>query len=155
MDHFKNACSFVTKLLSQYPRTVLEIKNKLAKKGYNDEIIDKTVNFFLKHKLLSDKEYAEMFLENQIKYRPVGRILCKNKMVKKGLDQDLVEKTLKKNFSEKEEIKLAYKLAKAKERMIKSKTKKDKITKIGQYLNRKGFSENIIWQILEELNLLN
>ena len=26
---------------------------------------------------------------------------------------------------------------------------------IGQYLNRKGFAENIIWQTLEALNLLN
>jgi regulatory protein len=154
-NQFKDACSYVTKLLAQYPRPVLEIKNKLNKKGYKEEIISKTIKFFIEHKLLSDEEYAKLFLENQIKYRPTGRIMCRNKMIKKGLDRDLVERTLIEDFSQSEEERLAHKLAKSKERLLKNKTKKDKFAKIGQYLNRKGFSENIIWQTLEELNLLN
>ena len=154
-NKFKDACSYVTKLLAQYSRPVLEVKNKLNKKGYKKEIVNKTIEFFIEHKLLSDEEYAELFLENQIKYRPAGRILCRNKMIKKGLDRDLVERILNEKFSKGEEEQLAYKLAILKEKIINSKTKKDKISKIGQYLNRKGFSENIIWQTLEALKLLN
>ncbi|NQU99770.1 MAG: RecX family transcriptional regulator [Parcubacteria group bacterium] len=154
-NQFKDSCSYVTKLLAQYPRTVFEIKNKLVKKEYEEEIINETIKFFIEHKLLSDEEYAKLFLENQIKYRPTGRIMCRNKMIKKGLDRDLVERTLSEDFSQSEEEGLAYKLAKSKEIFFRNKTKKEKFAKIGQYLNRKGFSENIIWQTLEELNLLN
>ena len=155
MSHFKDSCSYVTKLLAQYPRTVLEIKNKLIKKGYKEEIINETIKFFIENKLLSDEEYAQLFLENQIKYRPAGRIMCRNKMIKRGLDRDLVERTLSENFSESTEEKLAYKLAKSKKIFFRNKTREEKFNKIGQYLNRKGFSENIIWQTLEELDLLN
>lgn len=155
MNEFKNACSYVTKLLAQYPRTILEVKNKLAKKGYEDKVVGEIIKFFIENNLLSDEEYAELFLENQIKYRPVGKMLCRNKMIKKGLSRELVDKTLYDNFPQSIEEELAYKLAKSKDNYIGNKSKKDKITKIGQYLNRKGFTESTIWQTLDKLDLLN
>jgi regulatory protein len=155
MSQFKDSCSYVTRLLAQYPRTIFEVRNKLIKKGYEEKIISETIKFFIENKLLSDEEYARLFLENQIKYRPAGRNLIRNKMIKRGLSRDLVEKFLSENFSREAEEQLACKLAKSKEKETRLKKKKDKISKIGQYLDRKGFSESIIWQTLEALNLLN
>lgn len=155
MKDFKKSCSYVTKLLAQHPRTVFEIENKLKKKGYRDQVVEETISFFKENNLLSDKEYARSFVENQIKYRPVGRILCKSKMLKKGLNKDLIDNILNEEFTEDVEQDLAQRLAKSKVREVRNKTKKEKISKIGQYLNRKGFSESMIWETLESLDLLN
>ena len=156
MDQFKNACRYVSKLLAQYPRTVKEIEDKLLNKGYNKELIKKTIAFFVENKLLSDKDYALAFLESQIKNRPVGRILLYKKMIKRGLSKELVKKVIADYFTSDLEQETAYKLAREKERKLpRDITRKNKFNKIGRYLQSKGFTEDIIWQVLEKLNLLN
>ena len=157
MKDFQRAYDIVIKMLSSYPRTIFEVRKKLRTKFFSEEIISKVIKHCQEEKILSDERYAEMWLENQLKYRPMGRILCCKKMLGRGLKIELVNKTLENYFDEEKEVSLAYNLASGKiiELRHKSLTKKQITPKIGQYLNRKGFPENIIWNVLEKMDLLN
>lgn len=157
MEEYKTAYNLAVKMLASYPRTVFEVRNKLRKKGFQEEIIAKIIKRLEEEKILSDEEYAKLWLENQLKYRPSGRNLCRKKMINRGLANDLVSRVLESDFSDEREIKLATLLVSRKLEEIENKSlkKKSKISKLGQYLDSKGFSEYIIWQVLEELGLLN
>lgn len=157
MEEYKKAYDLVARMLSMYPRTVFEVKKKLCEKGFKEKTIEKVIEYFKEEKILSDKNYAKIWLENQLKYRPAGKSLCRKKMIDRGLNVDLVNEILEEDFSEEKEVDLAYRLADKKlvEITNRSLKQKDKISKVGHYLNRKGFSENIIWNVLEKLDLLS
>lgn len=152
----KKAKFIVQRLLEQYPRTIKEIKDKLEDKDFDQNVIQETITYFKKLGYLNDEEYVSLWLESRLKRKPVGRLLCFEKLKQRGVSQDLIWKILDKDYPEEKEKELASNLAlRKKQDFEKQSLPRLKIgRKIGVFLDRKGFPEGMIWEILEELGLL-
>jgi regulatory protein len=155
IKEIKKAESFVSKLLSVHPRTVKEIKDKLANKEFGDEIINQVVSHFLDLGYLNDEEYINLWLENQIKYRPSSRAFCFKKLKNLGIDENLIKETLGRAFDEEKEFQVALKIAEDKILELRGLPPKKLMEKLGQFLFRKGFPESVIWKVLENKNLID
>ncbi len=155
---FCQALDYSQKLLSQYQRTVFEIKEKLKKKNCSPKIINQAIKYLQEKDYLNDQEYAETWLEFQLKNRPCGRIICYKKLTQKGISKNLASQILAENYSDEKELELVKMLAQKKCRdfaLQRLGDKKKRMLKINSYLKNKGFSESIIIQYLESCGYFN
>lgn len=141
---------YVLKLLARYPRTVAEIRTKLATKHCPAEISQVVIQEMIAQGYLDDQEYAQKWLDNQLTHRPCGRWFCYQKLRTKGIAAELAKETLAVHYPEDKELKIARRLAERKKTEI-NKPSKERETKIAFYLKNKGFADDIIYKIVSDL----
>ena len=150
-EEIKKAKDYAFKLLSYRPRSIKEIEDRLKKKDYSAKVILEVIKSLKRLKFLNDKEFSRMWVESRIKTRPMGRYRLYQELIQKGIDRDLIEKTLN-NYREEEEIKLARELAQRK--LKRSYQNLDEVTtkrRLYGFLQRRGFSYDIIQEVMKEL----
>lgn len=150
-EEVKRAKDYAFKLLSYRPRSIKEIRDRLKKKDYSSKVILEVIKSLKRLKFLNDKEFAQMWVESRIKTRPMGRYRLQQELIQKGIDRDLIEKTLS-SYREEGEIKLARELAQRK--LGRSYQNLDKITtkrRLYGFLQRRGFSYDTIQEVMKEV----
>jgi regulatory protein len=152
-DVYQKAKQYAERLLAQHPRTVWEVRTKCQQKKFESEIVKIIIQEFSDSGFLDDRKYAKLWLENQIKYRPCGRILCYKKMLARGLGGSLVKEILEKEYSQEKEEAAARELADKKIKFHRD-LKGEKMTqKIISFLKSRGFGDEVIIKVLEKLEL--
>src|SRR5258708_197943 len=110
--NLEKAYDYAVFLLSLRLRTVGEMREKMEKRGYNPEAIEKVIEKLHSQKYLDDKSYAEVFLDNLKQYKNFGFYGIKKKFMLKKLPPSLIEAVLQEGFSLEEEIKIAERFLK-------------------------------------------
>lgn len=133
-------------LLNLRLRTQQELTDKLIEKGYNQSIVKNEINRLIDLKYLNDQTYAQIFVENCVKFKTYGFYFVKQKMFLKKLPKNLCEKILEEFFDEENELKIAkkYLLKIAK----KAPTGYIEKQKIALKLKNRGFRSNVISKCL-------
>ncbi|UMZ73478.1 regulatory protein RecX [Natranaerofaba carboxydovora] len=137
------------KYLTYRPRTVSEVKNHLKKKGYSSRVINLVVEKLSEINYLNDYQYAVDWLNYQISNSKDGPKLLEYKLKQKGISQDIVKHAIHEIIDEDKELNLARKAFKKKYNSEISTLTYEEKQKVGAYLQRKGFSYEIIVNILD------
>ncbi len=137
------------KFASYKPRTCKQVEDKLREK-YDYEIIEDTIAFLEEFDLLDDRKYAEMFIKDFIERKPSGKPRLRQELFRKGVSSVIVEETLEKLFPEEESINLARRAAEKKLRAVSYKPLEKQKSSLVSYLQRQGFSYEVIKAVLEE-----
>lgn len=149
MKDKNQALKFAIKLLSIRKRSVFEMRNRLKRKEFEDDIIDEAVKELLEYKYLDDEEFAEAYINDRINFNPRGSFLVKKELREKGIAENIINEKIKELFPEKKEMELAKKAAEKKRETLNKDLEKNKIyQKIGSYLQAKGYSAYIIREVL-------
>ncbi len=149
----KQANNYSLKLISQYSRTIFEIQKKLKSKYFSPEIVQQTIQFLKDNNYLDDKEYAQQWLEFQLKNRPCGKALCYKKLKQKRVSTDIIDQVLKQKYPEEKEQQILEKLAIRKSKELRSYPKKKKFNKLANYLKSKGFSTHLMIDYFEKFKI--
>jgi len=134
------------KYLKYRPRSVTEVKTRLKKKQYKQEVIEKTIKRLKKLGLLNDDEFVKMWIRDRSNRKPRGRKLIHYELEKKGIPVEIIKENLS-ILTLEDEIDMAR-------RLIKKRFKKDESInkeRIMNYLYTKGFSLSIIQKVLKEM----
>ncbi len=138
------------RLLSVRPRSVEELCKRLKLKRHTADIINKVMDLLKKQGLVDDEKFAKLYAESRVYSKPSGRKQLEFDLKRKGLSRDLVSKTLS-NLSDYDEKKAAKDLvAKRFERMSGVPAEKKK-GRIYGFLKRRGFGNEVIFSVMEEL----
>ena len=148
-DEFGYGKKAAYSFLAYKPRSKKELMKKLKQKKVSDNIIDDIIELLEKQKYLDDKTYAKSYLEDKLNSKPIGRRLAKLKLFEKGIDKELIEKTIDENYSEDKEFELAAKLMEKFEKKVKHKDPADKRNKCYRYLISKGFDYETAGRVLK------
>jgi regulatory protein len=142
--------SYAYRLLNYRPRTELEIRDKLKKRGFAEDIIDCLVLKLKEKSLVDDYNFARMWVKSRIQGNNHGFFRIRQELLEKGIDKDTIEdvvQLLNKDFNE-------YDTAK---QLIESRLKsvcgldKDKAQRrLYSYLKRRGFSDSVIYKVINE-----
>ncbi|MEG6615683.1 regulatory protein RecX [Peptococcaceae bacterium 1198_IL3148] len=144
------AKNYALRLLTYRQRSQHEIKNRLEQKGYDQCIIEQTLDFLKDCKLIDDYQFAQQYIYNKISSaKPVGVNRMKYELVQLGIDKDIVSDAVA-TIDYQTELDLAKKLVK---RTINNKTSPPKSQKLVALLLRRGFSYNIIKEALRDFDL--
>lgn len=121
---------------------------KLKEKGYSDEEVLSAINRLTELKYLDDRQYAQIYLENLIKYRNFGYFGVKKKLLEKRLAPELVNKLMQ-NFTLKEEVKIGKRLLSSKA-LVMAPNGKGKIAKepVARKLQSRGFRSEAILKLI-------
>lgn len=143
------------KFLEFRPRSEKEVRDYLAKKiSIKDSIkfreaaaspaIERIIEKLTKYKYLNDRQFATWLKNSRVKGRAKSKMAVKIELLQKGIEKDIIEKTLS-NFPD--EVELAKKSVSKK---IMRWSQLDKISfkkKIYSYLLTKGFSYEVIRKV--------
>jgi regulatory protein len=135
------------RFLSYRPRSESEMKQRLARHGYDEETIEKTLGRYREMGLVDDAAFARFWIENRNTFSPRSRRLAKMELKKKGLQTEIIEEAVN-DIDEKEN---AYRAALSRARRLEALDYKDFRTKLGQYLGRRGFNYGIIKEVTDRV----
>ncbi|RKD21601.1 regulatory protein [Caminicella sporogenes DSM 14501] len=145
----KRANSYALKLLSYRLRSEKEIKDKMNLKGYDAEVIDKTVKYLKEYNYINDFEFTNEFVREKL--NKFGKKRIKLELINKGINEDIIDSVLNKEIDDDLEYEKALELAKKKLKVYGQDDKNGVYRKLGLYLQRKGYNYRIITKILKEI----
>ena len=138
--------------LSYSLRTEKETRQKLAKEGLEDDIIETVVKKLTKMKLLNDSEYAKSYVRTMAKTTDKGPRFIANSLKEKGISLYDTEDALL-EYPAEMQLKNALKLARKTVAKSKKKSFNECNQRITQALLNKGYSSELASQVRQSLNL--
>ncbi|MFW6001506.1 MAG: regulatory protein RecX [Halanaerobium sp.] len=135
-------------LLSYRERTVKEMRDRLKKKDFSAEVIDRVIAFLLEKDYLNEERFAEMWIRSRINHHPRGRKLIYKELSDKGLESGIIDSALNEHLSRKKELEMAEYLM---EKWLRRRKDEDSSSyKLKNYLARKGFNYDLIYEITDK-----
>jgi regulatory protein len=119
-------------------RSSNEIRQNLRRKGLSEDLIDKVVSRLENSRVIDDKGFARMWVENRSDHRPRGRRMLAYELKQKGIAEEIIRETLEENLPDEDE--LAYQAALLQSRKLKQADWAEFRKKMYDHLARRGFS---------------
>lgn len=139
------------KFLGYKARSEKEVRDKLIKENYPQEIINRIIELFKHYNYINDENYTKTYINNRIKFKPRAKRMLKYELVQKGIDNDTIENII--DSSNIDETDIAISLLQKKLKNKKDIEQKEK-QKIYNYMLRRGFDYETINRAFKEvLNL--
>lgn len=151
-DEVAKAFNRALNFLSYQMRSEYEVKKKLLDSGFGDSVVLEAIRKLEKLGFLNDESYSKALLEMKKKTAKKGPKAIKQDLMKKGIDQKTQEKVLE-TFTYEEQLQLAMELA---EKTVKANAKKTPTQikqKVQDTLMRKGYSFDIVNEVLDQIEL--
>lgn len=149
-DNYIKCKNAALKTIERTYKSEKELAQKLALKGYDDHIINRTINFMKEYNLLNDNNYATMYVKD--KSRNIGKKKIKYSLLQKGIDEEIIESELEKINND--EVKaIVYEMALKKYKVF-SKRENDnyKLTqKLYRFLMGKGYDYDLIKDVVKSI----
>ena len=80
------------KTIERSYKTEKEIRDKLLNKEFNEETVEKTINFLKEYTFIDDLKFTKMYVKDRI--RTQGRNKIKYALIQKGVNKYLVDEVL-------------------------------------------------------------
>lgn len=122
-----------------------ELRRKLLKKFPEPESVERVIKRLEELNYLNDEKFVSDWIEYRLNFKPRGRLLLRRELLAKGLNPDLVEKTLEIVYNrDRERGELKDLITLREKRYTPDRKGRNRLT---AYLLRRGF----IWQDIEEI----
>jgi regulatory protein len=131
LSRAKNSCF---RLLGYRSRSIGEIRDYLNGKKFDDEIINKTIEFLTSKDFLNDEAFARSWVENRVNIKKTSVRQLKLELRQKKVPVEIINKVLE--DEDVDEVELIKEIIDKKRTQLKY---HDDL-KLKQYLARKGFS---------------
>jgi len=129
-------------------RSECEIRNRLAKKGFDHEIIDQVIIELKARSILNDAQFAQEWVESRAVNKPRGRKLFTLELKNKYVKQEDIDQAFQ---GLPDEETLAMNAGRRVARRFENLDKQTFMKKMYEHLYRKGFTYHTIRSIEEDL----
>jgi len=147
-EQFSKAKSSAFNLLSYRERTIKEMRDRLRKKDFSEEIINPLIDYLLEKDFLNEERFAEMWIRSRKNNHPRGRKLIYKELKDKGLNRKIINEALNQYLSREKEVDMAVYL---RDKWLRRRKDEDISSyKLKNYLANKGFNYDIIYQITDK-----
>ncbi len=149
-DELESAYLKAINFLSYRARSSAEIRKNLRKHEISELCIEPTIERLEKQGFLSDKDFAETWVENRNTFRPRGKRALTYELRQKGISNQVIETTLEEMVNEEE---LVYQAGRKKANQLARRNLEwqDFRKKLASFLARRGFNYGIISPVLSVL----
>lgn len=149
-DEVKRAEYYGIRFLGIRPRTQMELIKHLHDKGFTDETIHQVCKTFHEKNYLDDQQFAHQWVMERMHLKPRGKQLLRYELNRKGVDSHIIDEAMD-EISFEEELEAAKKIVLKKYSRPIFATGMEMRNKIGPFLQRKGFTYDVIISVLEQL----
>ena len=149
LEERRSAKEKAFRLLAVRPRSKKELNDRLKRAGFSQNDIDWVLNDLVRLKLVNDSEFAVLFARNRMATKPCGRFLLQKELQQKGIADSDIARAISAAYEEQKEYDIARQIA-AQNKKKQIRLNEDKARKrVADFLMRRGFSWDIVTQILE------
>lgn len=154
-DEIFNAKSSAYRYLGNRNHSTFEIKQKLKKKGYSNQIIDEVTSSLIQNGYLNDIQFTHSFIQNRIERKHEGLIKIKSELLKRGVSSEIIASAIEDYsgdtiHSDNAKILLEKKYISLKNKNLEYVKLKSRLY---NYLRSKGFTNDLIIKSIENLIL--
>ncbi len=146
--NLNRAKEYALRLLEYRERSEQEIKERMARKNYNERLIKSTIESLKNHNLVNDRRFARMWAESCLR-RSYGRWKVQTDLNKKGIDKEIVEEVLRESYSKVDEVQIALALIQKKWPSLK-KEENALLRRVSEFLKRRGFPFEVIAEVIRQ-----
>jgi len=147
IDEIHRGLDTATRYLGYRPRSEMELRNQLQRRGFTAEIIDSVINKLKEQGLVDDISFARFWTENRESFSPRSQYLTACELKQKGINGEIIARSVS-NIDDGDS---AYRIALIKARRLNKIDFPDFRKRLGGYLQRRGFSYEIINQTLAKI----
>ncbi len=133
--------------LSCRPRSESELRTRLERYGYQDDLVAATLDRLRGSGLIDDSSFAAFWTENRASFSPRSSRLVAQELRQKGVGSAIIAEAVETLDNEAEAYRAGYKKAQALERADYHEFRR----KLGAFLLRRGFDYEEIRLVVERL----
>lgn len=149
-DEFIKCKNSALRTVEKSYKTEKELMNKLKERGFEEDTINRTLNFLREYNLIDDEKYAEMYIKDRLRIQ--GRNKIKYALIRKGINEDILLEKLA-NIDSENEDDTAFKLAEKRYNILKKREcDKYKLSqKLFRFLLSKGYDYDCCNKVVRKL----
>ncbi len=137
------------RLLGLCDRSKRELKERLLRKGYSDAAAEGVSGEMESLGYIDDRRYAERFVSDAVNRRYAGPQMIVSALQKKGVARDIIDDVLCKVSNDSSQADIARLALGRRLRNRSAPRDRDEIRRLSDYLRRRGFSYDIIKDVLK------
>jgi regulatory protein len=147
-DYQEGAYQYAILVLSYRPRSIAELRQKMAAKEYTEVVVDMVIERMTQNGLLNDSQFAQAWVENRSAFHPRSRRALSMELHRKGITDEVIGQTLSESGNEEE---MAYQAAQRQAKKLAGLERFEFRNKLGAFLGRRGFSFETISPVINRL----
>jgi len=140
LDRFQRCHNAAIRFLGYRPRSEAEIRQRLQRRGFDSDCIEKTTARLKEQGLIDDIAFARFWKDNRQEFSPRSRRLTKLELKRKGLSPEAIEQVI----GEIDDRESAYRAALNRARRLSMSDYQTLRQRLAEYLGRRGFSYTVI-----------
>lgn len=143
----KKAFAFLGRRLHSYN----ELRLKLLRKKYDNNLITETLNYLQEKNYLNDYEFGKQYTEEKVRLKSWGKNKIKSELFRKGVSAEIIDKILSDGGFSLQENALA--LAEKKLKILSGRNYERRVlsSKLYNFLASRGYEYDIIREVIRKL----
>jgi regulatory protein len=141
----------VKRLLKIRPRSVGELQERLARKGFSLEVVEAVLTRLTQRNILNDRAFARWWIAQRTKIAPKGPFALRRELVQKKIAEDVIAEVLAESGIATMEDELAREVLGKRVARYRRFPPNVRRRRIAGVLSRRGFSSETISGILKGL----
>jgi regulatory protein len=148
-DPVSHAREICLRLLTDRPRTRLELSQRLARRGVDEAVAEQVLGRLDEVGLIDDAAFAELWVQSRHNYQGLARRALVAELRRKGVDSELAAEAAGAVDAEAEEAR-ARELVGKKLRTMANADEQTRIRRLVGMLARKGYAEGLAYRVVRE-----
>jgi len=144
---FQNCMDAALDYLSYRPRSDAEVRQRLRKRGFREDVVNGTMVELRERKLIDDVAFAQFWTDNRLSFSPRSRRLIKLELRQKGVAGETADEVTEDLDDEVS----AYEAALKKARVLAVPDYGEFFRRLSGYLRRRGFSYEVVGTVVARL----
>ncbi len=137
-DTLEKAKNAAFRLLSARAYSCAEMKEKLRRRGFQESVIEQTLDVLRRMKLVDDRDFALRFVQERMRLRPAGRALLRHDLKKRGIDPGTAEDVLDEVFAGVDPEAVALDLLRSRRRRYDGVERRKALSRVCGFRGRRG-----------------
>jgi len=139
-DNYQRGYDAAARYLSYRPRSEAELKERLCRRGFDDNSIEAVVNKLKEQGLVDDLAFAQFWRDNRQSFSPRSQWLTRRELRQKGVAEEVMNQVV----ATIDDSDSAYRAALSKARSLSGYDYPQFRQRLGSYLRRRGFNYAVI-----------
>jgi len=148
-ERVQRAKDSALRLLAVRARSRSELSNRLRRKGFDEETVETVLDALSAVDLVDDTGFARAWADERARLKPVGPARLRHELYQKGIDREIVERTLDEMYSDGRETELAR--AAIDRKVARATPGRADRVKLMRFLLGRGFSREVAARVINDI----
>ena len=139
------------RLLSHRLRSRNEVEDRLARRGWPSDVIERVLSGLERAGLIDDERFVRLWVDERMRLRPRGIALLRQELRRKGISEEVIEKTLREQEHGSDELARARELLQRRQHQYKGLDPQAARRRMAGFLARRGFDGETVYTAVRQI----